>query len=420
MICFPFLYFSCLLIWNVRKRGFDVYAYIVLIYTVSAFFSIFVDAMNLYAVYDIFDHPRGIIAPITYCGLLTICFEPFKKFNSNKINKISNINGKKYNYIVYVFFILFIFNILVSITRLHEIIINNLLNSIRNDFYNGETEFVWSRYSGMFRYFVALCSLVSPCSVLMILFFFINISFLKKSLLFNCITILGSLSRLIQSIFIADRSGFIHYIIIIGLCFVLVKSHLSRKTLKYIYATGLFVLSILFYYIISVTISRFGGADEGNMESVFGSLIYYAGSSYIHFCNFFNVLNIDAPVSLVTLFPLTYWLLGMPGYFEQAAIVENYYHHGVSNFSTFLGMIMSISGRFVMLLFVFIYYTICSKIIHRKYKEHISIKKLIYFFIVVLIVSNGLFGYYYMSFFSIINVLIWVCIARWITLRHHI
>lgn len=419
MIYFPFIYFSCLLFWSIYKRGYDVYAYIVSIYTISALCSIFVDALNLYSIYDIFSHPLGIVAPITYCGLLTICFQPFKSFKSNRIKSITDINERKYNIIVYTFFILFIINLLASFTKIQDIIFNNALSSIREDFYKGRQESIWSSYSGVFRYFIVICALVSPCSVLMILFFFVNISFLKKSIFFNCITILGSLTKLIHSIFMADRSGFIHFIIIIGLCFILTKKHIPKKKLKYIYLVGGLILSILIFYISSVTISRFGGENGSNMESIYTSLLYYAGSSYIQFCNFFNTLSFDSPISLVPIFPLTYWILDLPSYFDQADIVENYYHHGVSNFSTFLGMILSISGRIVMIIFVATFYVISSKIIYRKKYNVISIKKLLYFFVVALVVSNGLFGYYYMSSFSVVQILIWILIARWIFLKRH-
>lgn len=417
MIAFPFVYFSCLLLWNIHKRGFDIYAYIVLIYTLSSFFSIFVDAMNLYSVYDIFKHPLGILAPLSYCLLLTICFEPFKKFRSNQIKKVTFINIKHYDLIVYISFALFIITIILSITRISDIIMNNALADIREDYSKGRAESMWSNYSGILRYVVALTAIISPCSVILILIFFINLAFLKKSFWFNLMTILGSLSKLIHSIYIADRSGFIQYILILGLCFVLTRAHIPNKTLKKVYVCGIGIISLLVLYLSAVTISRFGGQDGSDTNSVYSSLIYYAGSCYIQYCNFFNCLDIDAPFSLVPILPFTYWIQGLPDYFEQADIVEKYYHHGVSNFSTFLGMIMSMSGKIVMIAFVFIYYYIASKVVYRKNRQTITIKKLIQFFIVVLIVVNGITGYYYMSFSSVFIILIWLILGRWLKLK---
>lgn len=273
---------------------------------------------------------------------------------------------------------------------------------------------LWSAYSGWFRYFVALCSMVSPCSKIMILFFFINISFFHKPFWFNVITLTGSFSQLLQSIFMADRSGFIHYIIIVGLCFVMFKNNIAKKTLKIISLCGCFIISLLLFYIISVTVSRFGGPN-GNISDALGSIVYYAGSSYIHFCNFFNVLDNNAPFSMTEILPLSYWLTGSPGYFEQAQIVESYYHHGVSNFSTFLGMILSISGKIIMFIFAYLYYIIGSKITYRRNKNRISIRKLIYCFIIILVVSNGLFGYHYMSYSSTVSIILWILMAKYIS-----
>ena len=39
----------------------------------------------------------------------------------------------------------------------------------------------------------------------------------------------------------------------------------------------------------------FGDDVGGDQSDVFASLVYYSGSSYIQFCNFFNTLSYDAP-----------------------------------------------------------------------------------------------------------------------------
>lgn len=412
MIYFPFIFFGILFIKNYIKRGLDVYSFLILLYVVSSLFSIFVDSLNLYRYFDIFKYPLGLFAPFVYCFLLAICFYPFKKFNSNKIKEFKSINEKWYNLIVWIFFGIFILMLAVSYNRLSEIITTQTLSAIRDDFYHGNAESIWSNYTGWFRYFIAIMSLLAKSSFILILFFFFNVAILHKSLGFNIITLLGSSIPLIQSLYIADRSSFIQWLLIFCLSFVIFRRHMSIKVYRQFVLYGCIIFTLLIIYLAAVSISRFG---EEAGSSVYDALVYYAGSSYIQFCNFFNVLDSDAPFSLSPLFPFTYWILGMPGYFEQCEVVESYYRHGVSNFSTFLGMILSMSGKLVMFFFVFVYYNISNILLKRKNLNSISFRQLTLFFIVVLIPTNGLFGYYYMSYSSVFDIIIWLMISYFVT-----
>lgn len=415
MIYFPLVFFGILFSRNYKKKGIDIYGYLLLIYTFSAFFSIFVDSLNLYKEYDIFKHPLGIVAPLFYCVLIAICLAPYKVFNSGIIKKIQIVNISRYNKVVYASFLLFVLMILVSVSRIQDIFVAQSLASVRDGFYHGDAEFVWSGYSGWFRYFIGIASLLSSSSYILILFFFYNITILQKPFWFNIITLLGSFTPLIQSVFIADRSGFIHWTLVFVMSFVLFYKMMLPRARKQFVCVGAFLFSMVLLYFVSVTISRFGDDVGGDQSDVFASLVYYSGSSYIQFCNFFNTLSYDAPFSLAPLFPLTYWLCGWPGYFEQCLLVEQVYHHGVSNFSTFLGMILSMSGRVVMCLFVLIYYFISMGVVRRNQLSFLTVKKMIYFFIIVLILNNGLFGYFYMSYSSTCNIIIWIFLAKYLS-----
>lgn len=415
MLFFPFVFFSYIVIFNYNRRGVDVFTYLVAIYAFSAFSSIFVDAMDLYKNFDIFKHPLGIVAPLSYCLLIGICLIPYKVFNSSKISTIEVVKNSRYNKVIWFYFFFFIFMILVSLTRINEIIQMQAMAQLRDNFYHGDADMIWSNYTGIFRYVVAISSLLSGSAYILILFFFYNLAILNKPLWFNIITLLGSLNPLIQSVMIADRSCFIHWTLIFILCFVLFYKKMPDSARKQFKIFGLILTSIIFMYIAAVTVSRFGDDVGGDISDVYSSIVYYTGSSYIQYCNFFNVLDYNSPFSLAPLFPLTYWLNGWPGYFEQSEIVEAVYHHGVSNFSTFLGMILSMSGRIVMCLFVLVYYTVSRIMLYRKDITYLSVRKMIYFFIVVLIVNNGLFGYFYMQYSSTCIIAVWFMLAVYLS-----
>ena len=91
MLYFPFIYFTTLLLAVIRKRGFDMSAYMIFIYAISSFFSIILYNQNYD--YDLVYFSKIDISPlptIIYCGLITFCIYPFYKYNSNRLN-ISNI-----------------------------------------------------------------------------------------------------------------------------------------------------------------------------------------------------------------------------------------------------------------------------------------------------------------------------------------
>lgn len=410
MVIVPFVFFTALLLVTWLKRGFDVYAYILALFAIISFFSIIMDEMDLYS--D-FNNPKlgfGYIAPFFFCVCLYFCIRPYRYFKSNYIRYVKGVNEKIYKSIVFVYFSVFLLIIAVSTTQINEIVKAQNLATIRTEFYHGDAENVWSSFSGYTRYLVAVIAMLSGSAKIMILFFFINIVCLKKKMWFNIITLLSSMTPLILSLYTLDRSSFVHWFLLLGLMAVLFRKQLKRENRKNFYVIGVPVVLMVVVYLFRVTVSRFG--DEGGSGALDG-LVYYAGQSYYHFCLFFNQLGADSPFSLVELFPFTYQkIFHMPSYFEQCEIVSKACGFDAATFSTFLGLIMSISGKIVMILFVILYGAITTHIVRRPVIFEISFKKLVHFFIVGIVVVNGLFGYCYMEYVSIFNIIIWLLIGK--------
>ncbi len=410
MFVFTAFFFMIAFLSAYKKQGFDVYTYILFIYLVGAFFGVLLDSMDLYVDFDYPKKSIGFIAPLSYCLLLFLCIRPFNAFKSNSIKHITSINEKVYNFIVYFYFCIFVIILLASLMRIGEVMNAQNLAAMRSEFYQGDAASVWSSYSGFPRLILAGLSLWSGSGVIMLLFFFVNIIKFKKKLWFNIITLLGATTPLVLALYSMDRSSFINWFLVFGLLYVIFRKQLKAKDLKSFMILIIPVIMLMVVYLYRVTLSRFGEQSGGN---AFDGFVYYAGQSLFHYCYFFNDLDINAPFSLVELFPFTYnKILNQPSYFEQCEIVSNYCHYGVSNFSTFLGMILSMSGKIVMLIFVFLYIVLINKIIFRPNKETISLKQLIYFFIVAKVVVNGLFGYCYLEYMSTIYIITWILYAR--------
>ena len=414
MIALPFIYFGLWFFIEYRKRGLDIYTFIILLYTIISLLSIIIDQFDLY--YD--SCPKmptlGLLAPVVYILLLTICIQPFSKFKSNSIEKIiGNISEKRFNYIVIAYFIIFLVVFLVSLTRIQEILTSNALAEIRDEQYQGENTSFYQHLSGIPRYICAICYVLSPSSYIMILFFYVGITHFNKGILYSLMSLCGSFTMLLIAINMVDRSNFAYWALTFIMCYVLFRNRFTTKTKRYFYLFSIILAAVMVAYLAVVTISRFGDIDGGSSHGV----ITYMGMSYINFCNFFNYLVFNVPHKPEILFlpNINEYVLHGPSYFQFMEYLSNYYHHNLSTFSTFLGFIMSVSGFGVTVVFCVVYWAIATLFIRRPRVEYITLKKLILFWIVVLVPVLGLLCYYYRSATVNMNILIWWIMGCYLT-----
>ena len=90
MIAVPFIYFTFLAIYLMRKNGgIDISSFLVLIYAFSAFCSIMLDLLDLYNMNGVYEK-TGIspLATLCYGTLITLAVLPFRHIQSSKIKDI--------------------------------------------------------------------------------------------------------------------------------------------------------------------------------------------------------------------------------------------------------------------------------------------------------------------------------------------
>lgn len=415
MIAFPFVYFSIWFIVEFRKRGLDAYTFIILLYTIISFFAILIDVMDLYYNHSCVKYPSlGLIAPVLYVVLLTICIKPFSRVTGNTIQKLAGgISERKFNLVVYAYFTMFLIVFAASLTRIQEILLSNALAEVRNEAYQGEAGMWYDSVKGLPRMICGVCHILAPSSFIMIPFFFIGMIHFKKGFPYSALTLLGSLTMLLIAIHIADRSNFVYWGLTFVFCYVLFKHRLSSKTKFYFSILAIIFGVIMLSYFINVTVSRFGEREGGYS----GGLIIYAGQSYINFCNFFNHLIFEVPHKPeIVLFPnINRYILNGPTYFEYADQLSLIYSHTVSNFSTFIGLIMSISGLEITILYCLIYNFITRIALWRPSAKHITIRQFSYFWILVLVPLLGLFGYFYLPPNTVLAAFVWWIIGLFLT-----
>lgn len=405
MIAIPFVFFSILLICSLKRNGFfNIGSYILILYTIISFMSILLDAGDYYS-HSCVKLPIDIFPASLYCILLYVCIVPYVKNRFPVISPyISRRSGKIIDMMTYVYFTIFCIICIVSLTRIQEVIMSNSLAVIRNEHYVGNTVSFYDHLSGLPRYVCALCYVLAPSGAIMTLIFMYNIAFRKKSFLFNLMTLCGSLSQLLIAINIADRSNFAYWILQIGLGFIILYPYFSRKAKL---GTVIFISAVLvgiISYLTAVTVSRFGTREDGAI----GGLITYLGQSYINFCNFIDYAT--PAYSLCELFPFINHLFGGEGYFDTAAKVHTLHNVEVNVFPTFLGIIYSISGGIVLLLYVFFYNRFsCWVMRHRP--RMLELGDVVRIWALSLVLILGLFGFYYSFMNCTIAFVFWMILS---------
>lgn len=390
MIAVPFIYFSILLMIIIRKHGFDISAGIVALYVTTSLFALLIYRLDLQPLSNI---PINFIPTVVYCLLISICIYPFYRFSSNKIKYIQMHNLKLFEWIVYIYFISFVLYMILYIVEI-KLILSGDFSEMRRAIYRGDFS-LETQYSGVLKFIATSTGFIGNFSFIMLLFFFYSIAFLDKSKWFNGMALLGSLTYVAIGILGIDRSKMFYYILIFVLLFILFYKHFSVKQIKRILLMALVVLSIMLFYIITVTNSRFSKKSEFDSK---GSIIVYAGQPFIFFCDFWDHYSLP-DVSTKFFLPAThkYILKDGNGATDHNAEIERKTGKNAGLFYTFLGNFLIDWGILGPFIYCMIFIILTLVFLRRKQRNSLSFSKLIRLFLLVLVPYFGAILYFYTS-----------------------
>ena len=409
MVYLPAVFFGICLLVSIRKYGWNIEAYLFMLYFLTGIASILLDAQNLYN-YNCPKIDFGFFAPISYCFFLFLCIKPFGcVFRGDLIKRVSVKNERVIDFFIYFCFTVFLIIAVVSFDRINEILFNTALSEVRRDAYLGETVSFYDSYSGVFRYICAISTFFYPMTFLCIPLFFYNLIYRKKGIVFLIVTILSSSAPLLSSILQADRSQFLYWAIVFGFSFTLFQKQFTAKSFKKVFLIISPVIIGIIAYFIAVSVSRWGDDSSGDT-------ILYMGMNYLNYCNFVNNLW-DAPTSLCEIFPFSYYVLGLPRYFDFAKIVSDYSHLTIATFPTFMGLIFSISGPYIFALYMLFYWLFTPQWLKRRNKDSITLMGIVKMWILVLVPLLGVFGYFYMELNATFAIPFWLLLG-YLSLRN--
>lgn len=407
MIGLPFLFFFIWTIISFRKHGISIGTYVLSIYTLSSLCSILIDSMNLYEKNSVPDLEVGFFAPLLYIFLLFFCLKPIYSIGKISILPPTIRAERLLKFISVCYLFMFIIVLSVSYERIIFVIASESLANIRNEQYTGDAVSFYDYLTGFKRYVCAIFSVISQSSYIMLLVFFYLMAYSKCSFLYKISAFVGSMTPLLISINIADRSTYFYWMIMLGFSLVLFYKSLPANSKRVIFILIILALSVILFYFISVTNSRFGERDNGSI----GGLILYAGQSFHNFCKFVNYL--DPPNTLNIIFPnITTYIFNGDNYFSLAHKIEAQQHIALCVFPTFLGIIYSVSGFFVTFAFIAIFIIIGKRFEVVLKNNVVKIGNVIEFWCWAIIPSIGIITYFYLNSGGTTALIIWLILSR--------
>ena len=288
----PLIYFGGLTYYFWQKhRTFDVAVYMSLLYTITSLCCVlmimggYLNQQGGGVLVDGWEPELGIIPTLLYCGLITITILPFSFIRPEKMEKISNVH----RYVLYgfTFFIL-----------IQGIIMYYLVGDSISDLLHGDFKFLKdAHYSGdISPADVKMLTMPMPIQYMYLLSFmtllaqplFFYYSCVENRSLWLTTPLLAiSISPILRGALIADRTEIIHYGLMFFFCLVFFQKFITRKIRNFFFWASLPVLAVALTYFIAVSASRFENEEEGTS----GSLLEYAGQSYLNFCYFYDNHN---------------------------------------------------------------------------------------------------------------------------------
>lgn len=405
MIYIPFIYFISLLVFNIiRVKSFNLGNFLLSLYAVSALLSIF-----LYKVEFLHYKDTDILLSscIFYCVVLTIFFLPFLSKSRSWEYRIALPDDRAFTYISVLLAAINILGILLLL-KVVVFVLGYDPKSLRDAGLRSVYAVGTIESAGLW-----LLGHFSDFYLVLLIFFFYSVTYLKKGVFFNCLLFTASLSTIVNGLASGGRTQIIYWLLVFISCFLYFRKDMAAQLRRRLLFFGLLFLTLIVAYITMVTASRFENAFSGetDYEEAF-SVIDYSGQIFLNFNNFFANFE-HKGYTFARIFPFIYdWTHSVN---FDLVVYKRSIAMDIGVFSTFLGdwyIDMGITGIVIYAFF----YTIAGFLIKRDYIPGTrKIQQILLYFLVFQVPLNGLFYYSLYNktaMISVIGTIIICCIFR--------
>lgn len=236
---------------------------------------------------------------LVFIGFLLLFLYPFYYFKENSVKSLVLPNIKIINMISTVLIILSIFSIAYFLPRAVMVFMMGNLGDLRVNMQDTR-EIIGA--SGLTNTIATVSASFYPF-VMMMFFIYYIIGGHKK----RCALLLfSSTSIIINVLCFVGRDGVVFWIFAFLFMYLVFYDYLSRKQLKALRKTFVWVAILAMVPFIAISIGRFG--DEGNNRGTFNSIVGYMGQSLPNYCLFYEIH--DRHVTPMGSFPLYWEIIG--------------------------------------------------------------------------------------------------------------
>ena len=401
MIGVPFIYFTLLTLYLLRKRKgkIDLAIVITAMYAISGLFSILVDFFNL-RYPDAVGYQITPLASFSYCALITMCLIPLVKYSNLHITYIRPLKNTMIIKIIAIVSLFWFFIFVIYSFGSFISVLGSDMEAARAAVYAGEQSEWMGNMPSLLRYTMLPLNLLFGCSWAFVFLAFYSRYVQKMPTIYFWIFLIVSLSGPYKAVLGADRSKVAYWIISLAGMYILFAPVLAKAQKKQLIRIGLLIVGVLALYLGAMTIARFGERDYGgDVSGTEGGLVSYLGQSYIHYCLYFD--NYQPPYShLGIIFPfISKYLFGIESgavLIQEEMSMLTRYNCGV--FYTFIGQIIMGAGKSVAIAFCFVYTFISSISLPSITRSSgAKITSLYLYFAISSVLLLGLFVHYYTS-----------------------
>ena len=395
MIAIPFIYFTGLAIYLIRKNGgLNISAFVVLLYALSAFSSILLDHFNIYDTQGMCEKiPISPLATFCYCALITLAIIPFRHLNSTKIKHIDLQKEWMVDALSWILIITLFTTLLTTFININTILHSDL-KEIRDIAYANETKVKLPFYQWILALPETLFSQFSPVAMLI---YFANIVKKRKSTAFNYLLFVSSLTPVIKAVQIAGRTQPIYWLLSFVALYIFFRPFMSKEQRKIARFPFLLFSGIIGIFFLAVTLARFSSVGLSNDTGAFESIIVYSGQSFVNF-NYFFCNYTAHDIHFDRIFPLTNYFIIHPGWnlTDYREIIRSYSGLNIGIFYTFLGDLMVDLDHAGMIIYVLIYFVISSYLCRTASKDgSMALSRFLIILVLYLIPLQGVFYYSY-------------------------
>jgi oligosaccharide repeat unit polymerase len=332
----------------------------------------------------------GFIPTILYCGLVTLTILPFSFIRPNLVENIGNVH----RITMYVFTAFIIIQGLLVYYLVGEFltdILNGDFKALKDAHYAGDLTPADAKMLTMpaplqFIYFLRYMTLLG------IPLFFYYSCVEKWSLLKSLPLLFASISPVLRGILSADRTEIIHYGLMFLFSVVFFQSLITKKVQHFLSIVSIPVVAIGLTYVFAVSDSRFEKEEEGTE----GSILEYAGQSYVNFCYFYD--NHDPELYYIEReLPISSFFLLKSQYVdtkEERTAKEGFF---IGVFASHIGAWLIDTGVIGCSLISAFFALLCCLVIKRYNRTEFDIAEVLLIFVLGAVPTFGIFYYRYYS-----------------------